>query len=65
MAPAAAPRSRQLGGPIWAEPMHHGAFVKDLLDSIKTPGADDHYGTRDRMTSMLTLASEVTAAARV
>ena len=49
----------QLGGPIWAEPIHDQRFVADLLGSVKAAPATA-FGTKERMTGLLTLVSEVT-----
>ena len=48
----------QLGGPIWADAIHDGEFVRGLLSSAKaTPSGTYH--TLQRINGLLTVISEV------
>ncbi|XP_067416599.1 tRNA (guanine(26)-N(2))-dimethyltransferase isoform X2 [Emydura macquarii macquarii] len=46
----------QLGGPMWAEPLHHLAFVQRVLLALgSNPG---RFGTQDRIQGVLSMVTE-------
>ncbi|KAM6940499.1 tRNA (guanine(26)-N(2))-dimethyltransferase [Xenentodon cancila] len=46
----------QLGGPIWAEPIHDLAFVQKVLSAVS--GNPSRYGTSKRIEGMLSMVTE-------
>lgn len=46
----------QLGGPIWAEPLHDVAFVQKVLDAVT--GNPSRFGTSKRIEGMLSVVTE-------
>ncbi|KAM4611712.1 tRNA (guanine(26)-N(2))-dimethyltransferase [Polymixia lowei] len=46
----------QLGGPIWAEPLHDIAFVQKVLSSVS--GNPSRFGTSKRIKGMLSMVTE-------
>ncbi|NXX77384.1 TRM1 dimethyltransferase, partial [Urocolius indicus] len=46
----------QLGGPLWAEPLHDGPFVEQLLTALERNPA--RFSTQDRMKGMLSVITE-------
>ena len=48
----------QLGGPIWADAIHDGEFVRGLLSSAKAAPSGT-YHTLQRINGLLTVISEV------
>lgn len=50
----------QLGGPLWAEPIHDSAFVQKVLSAVSAnPG---RFGTSKRIEGMLSMVTEVRTA---
>lgn len=48
----------QLGGPLWAEPIHDLPFVQKVLSAVSVnPG---RFGTSKRIEGMLSMVTEVT-----
>ncbi|XP_078693073.1 tRNA (guanine(26)-N(2))-dimethyltransferase-like [Branchiostoma floridae x Branchiostoma belcheri] len=48
--------THQIGGPIWAEPLHDAGFVQRLLSSVENSA--DRFNTAQRMVGMLSVVSE-------
>ncbi|XP_054635983.1 tRNA (guanine(26)-N(2))-dimethyltransferase [Dunckerocampus dactyliophorus] len=46
----------QLGGPIWAEPIHNQAFVQKVLSAVS--GNPSRFGTSKRIEGMLSMVTE-------
>ncbi|KAM8880172.1 tRNA (guanine(26)-N(2))-dimethyltransferase isoform 1-T1 [Spinachia spinachia] len=46
----------QLGGPIWAEPIHDSAFVQKVLSAVS--GNPSRFGTSKRIEGMLSMVTE-------
>lgn len=47
----------QLGGPLWAEPIHNLAFVQKVLSAVSANPC--HFGTSKRIEGMLSMVTEV------
>lgn len=46
----------QMGGPLWAEPMHDSAFVQKVLSAVS--GNPSRFGTSKRIEGMLSMVTE-------
>lgn len=51
----------QIGGPMWAAPLHNKAFVRDMLTHVEEHASD--FKTSDRIKGMLTVALSVSGRA--
>lgn len=51
------PLSLQLGGPLWAEPIHDSSFVHKVLSAVS--GNPSRFGTTKRIEGMLSMVTEV------
>ncbi|KAG9337366.1 hypothetical protein JZ751_028786 [Albula glossodonta] len=49
----------QLGGPVWAEPLHNIQFVQKVLSAVS--GNPSRFGTSRRIEGMLSMVTEVSA----
>lgn len=47
----------QIGGPMWAAPIHNKDFVKEMLEHVEANSAD--FATHERIKGMLTVAQAV------
>lgn len=47
----------QMGGPLWAEPIHDPAFVQKVLSAVS--GNPSRFGTSKRIEGMLSMVTEV------
>lgn len=47
----------QLGGPVWAEPIHDVAFVHKVLSAVS--GNPSRFGTSKRIEGILSMVTEV------
>ncbi|XP_035695287.1 tRNA (guanine(26)-N(2))-dimethyltransferase-like [Branchiostoma floridae] len=48
--------THQIGGPVWAEPLHDAGLVQRLLSSVEN--SSDRFNTAQRMVGMLSVVSE-------
>lgn len=51
------PLPPQLGGPLWAEPIHDSAFVQKVLSAVSANPS--RFGTSKRIEGMLSMVTEV------
>lgn len=55
-------RAAQIGGPMWAAPLHNKAFVQSMLSHVSDNAKD--FKTSDRIKGMLTVALAVSLCCR-